>query len=318
MNKNYTLMSEVTQDDYLVFVQSHDHVELSDRLGKRRVYVKIGENHNVSSKKLQPKNFEQESTTVWSFPKRGNWATHKGNFRGNWAPEIARNIILRYSQSGDWVLDQMVGGGTTLVECKLLGRNAIGVDINPQCVMLTRDRLNFPFLDDTCQKTYVGDARKLDKIANETIDLIATHPPYANIIPYSKQRVEGDLSNSYSIDEFIEGMKEVAIESFRVLQPDRYCAILMGDTRIKKHYVPIAFRVLQAFLDSGFILKEDIIKHQWRCTSTPFWREKSIKGNFLLIMHEHLFVFRKPAEGEKTNSLKQSMKRLEESSSTRT
>jgi len=68
-------------------------------------------------------------------------------------------------------------------------------------------------------------------------------------------------------------MREVARQSFRVLKPDRYCVILTCDPRIKKHYVPGAFRVLQAFLDSGFILKEDITKHQWRCTSTPFWRE---------------------------------------------
>ena len=101
----------------------------------------------------------------------------------------------------------------------------------------------------------------------------ATHPPDAIMTTHSRQCVEGSLSNSYSIDESIEGMREVATESFRVLKPDRYYAILMGDPRTKKHHVPTAFRVLQAFLDSGFILKEDIIKHQWRCTSTPFWRE---------------------------------------------
>ena len=48
---------------------------------------------NVSSpnmkkkiKRLQPKTFAEEHTTVWSFKSRGAWATHNGNYRGNWSP----------------------------------------------------------------------------------------------------------------------------------------------------------------------------------------------------------------------------------------
>ena len=40
----------------------------------------------------------------------------------NWSPYIPRNILLRYSKEGDLVLDQFAGGGTTLVEAKLLNR----------------------------------------------------------------------------------------------------------------------------------------------------------------------------------------------------
>jgi hypothetical protein len=46
----------------------------------------------------------------------------------------------------------------------------------------------------------------------------------------------------------------------RVLKPGKHCAILIGDTRRHKHFVPITPRVLQSFLDVGFILREDIIK----------------------------------------------------------
>ncbi|MCM8794071.1 MAG: hypothetical protein NC898_06425, partial [Candidatus Omnitrophica bacterium] len=52
---------------------------------------------NVSSlsvskkiKRLQPKEFREEQTTVWSFKQRGNWATHSGEYRGNWSPYIPR------------------------------------------------------------------------------------------------------------------------------------------------------------------------------------------------------------------------------------
>ena len=77
-----------------------------------------------------PENFKLENSTIWSFPERGSWATHSGEYRGNWSPYIPRNIILRYSKKHDWILDQFLGSGTTLIEAKLLGRNAIGVDIN--------------------------------------------------------------------------------------------------------------------------------------------------------------------------------------------
>ena len=52
-------------------------------------------------------------------------------------------MILRYSNPGDWVLDQFVGSGTTLIEAKLLNRNAVGVDINPQSVSISETNLQF-------------------------------------------------------------------------------------------------------------------------------------------------------------------------------
>lgn len=244
----------------------------------------------------QPKNFELETTTVWSFPKRGNWATHQPKFRGNWAPQIPRNLILRYSKSKDLVLDQMCGCGTTLIECKLTGRNAIGFDINPEMVDMTKKNLEFDLGDNISTvdiEAKVGDARNLKDIKDNSIDLIATHPPYADIIKYSEGKIEKDLSNIHDIDKFCEEMKKVAAECFRVLKPKRYCGILIGDTRRKRYFTPIAYRVMQNFISVGFKLKEDIIKHQWNCKTTPYWSQKSKDYNFLLIMHEHLFVFEK-------------------------
>jgi DNA modification methylase len=85
-------------------------------------------------------NFKKEITTVWSFPDRGKWKTHSGNYRGNFAPQIPRNLILRYSQEGDTVLDPMVGSGTTLIETKILNRRGIGFDINPEAVEYYKEK----------------------------------------------------------------------------------------------------------------------------------------------------------------------------------
>ena len=54
--------------------------------------------------KWEPEDFALEMTTHWSFPKRGDWATHDAKWRGNWSPYIPRNILLRYSQEGDLIL----------------------------------------------------------------------------------------------------------------------------------------------------------------------------------------------------------------------
>jgi DNA modification methylase len=296
-------MKEITLNDYKSFIKNHKKVMIED------VELEIGQPKKIQE--LQPKDFVPETSTVWSFPNRGNWATHYLNsrYRGNWAPEIPRNLILKYTKEGDTVLDQMSGSGTTMIECKLLGRNGIAVDVNEEAIMITLDRLDFNTLAKLPHskiKTFVGDARNLDKIEDNSIDLIATHPPYVSIIPYTNQRIEGDLSNIRNVGEFVEEMRKVAQECFRVLKPGKHCAILMGDTRRHQHYIPVTFRLMQTFLDAGFVLKEDIIKLQWKMKST---REKwKGKYDFYLIAHEHLFVFRKPAKDEKTNGLKDSIK----------
>ncbi|TAL74876.1 MAG: site-specific DNA-methyltransferase, partial [Bacteroidetes bacterium] len=121
--------------------------------------------------RFQPENFDLECTTVWSFPKRGNWATHRSDYRGNWSPQVVRNLILRYSQEGDTILDQMVGGGTTLIECKLTGRKGVGIDINPDAIKITQERLNFDCLYSQSRECYTGDARNLETIKDNSIDL---------------------------------------------------------------------------------------------------------------------------------------------------
>jgi DNA modification methylase len=250
---------------------------------------------------LQP-----EFTTVWSFPQRGNWATHNPSYRGNFAPQIPRNIIEMYSKQGDSVLDPMVGAGTTLVEAKLLARNALGIDINPEAVNLSENALKFNHQPTSKQKIQVGDARNLSFLKDSSFDLIVTHPPYMNIIKYSDGRIEGDLSNISSLPKFCDEMERIAAELFRVLKPDKYCAILVGDTRKGKHFVPLAFNVMQRFLKVGFVLKEDIIKVQHNCSTTGRWKAKAAKDKFYLIMHEHLFVFRKPTLGEDLTKIKYS------------
>jgi len=141
-------------------------------------------------------------------------------------------------------------------------------------------------------KLTVGDARDLSFLEDNSVDLICAHPPYANIINYTDSK-NGDLS-FFDIDDFLKEMSKVARESLRVLRRGRQCAILIGDTRRKKHVIPLGFKLIDIYLEAGFKLRELVIKRQHNCKTTGFWHENSIKYNFLLLAHEYLPIFEKP------------------------
>ena len=64
---------------------------------------------------------------------------------------------------------------------------------------------------------------------------------------------------------------------------------------------------MQAFLEEGFVLREDITKVQWKMKATrEKWRGS--KYDFYLLGHEHLHIFRNPGVGEKLTQYKESMK----------
>ena len=126
---------------------------------------------------------------------------------------------------------------------------------------------------------------------DKSVDLICTHPPYADIIHYSED-IDGDLS-LLPMKPFLSEMGKVAGESYRVLKKDKFCAVLMGDTRKNGMVQPLAFEVMRLFELAGFKTKEIIIKEQHNCKTTGYWKTNSIKFNFLLLAHEYLFVFKK-------------------------
>lgn len=115
---------------------------------------------------------------------------------------------------------------------------------------------------------------------------------------YSDGKNPDDLSSISSIPKFLDALEIAIKEMYRVLKPGRFCAILIGDTRKGQHYIPLSHFVLQRCLRSGFALKEEVIKTQHNTTHAPRWSASAKHFKFYLIMHEHLFIFRKPVEGE--------------------
>jgi ubiquinone/menaquinone biosynthesis C-methylase UbiE len=267
-------------------------------------------------KTYYPMDFTEEQTTVWSFKGRGTWATHRGDYRGNWSPYIPRNIILKYSSPGDVVLDYFCGAGATAIESKLLGRRCIGFDVNERAIELTKRNLEFNispkhylFAEMGIEvniyepQLFVGDAREMKTMKNNSVHLICSHPIFSDVVHYTGTE-EGDLS-FFGIEKFLKEMSRVAKESYRVLKPGRYCAILIGDTRRKEHIIPLGFLTINEYLKAGFRLKELVIKRQYNCKTTGFWYDNSLKYNFLLLTHEYLPIFEKTRRKRRRGGSKQ-------------
>ncbi len=125
---------------------------------------------------------------------------------------------------------------------------------------------------------------------NNCVDLIFAHPPYANIIKYSKD-IKEDISR-LELNEFLNQMKLFSKECFRILKRDKYCAVLIGDIRKNKNVIPLGFYIMNIFIETGFTLKEIIIKEQHNCKRTGYWSQNQNR-DFYLLAHEYIFVMSK-------------------------
>ncbi|MCE4614600.1 MAG: DNA methylase [Desulfurococcales archaeon] len=303
-------MEKIEVTRYFEFIKKNNKVIV----GGREIPLK-----RIKVSRLEPRKEELGLVygSVWSFPKRGRWASHRSDYRGNWPPQLPRILIESYTQQGDSVLDPMVGSGTTCIEALLLKRRCIGVDINVQSLVLAWHRLyalseklspDNPMKPLEAIELYAGDARDLDKVQENEVKLVATHPPYWRSLKYSTN-INGDLSNEKSLKRYLDALGIISNEIYRVLVPGGVFAILLGDSRRKRHYVPVSIYALKKILEPGFILMEEIVKIQHKIKDTQVYWERYSR-DFLMIKHEKLYIMRKPVyEGEEKKYRYSTMKR---------
>jgi modification methylase len=125
-------------------------------------------------------------------------------------PAIARHAIERYSQPGDLVLDPMCGIGTTLVEAVHLGRDAIGVELEPRWADLARANTTHARTRGATgtARVVTGDARQLPRLLDTglagRVALVLTSPPYGASIHGQVTARPGQgvakYDNAYSAD----------------------------------------------------------------------------------------------------------------------
>ncbi len=103
------------------------------KTGKRKVQSEIKE-----LSKITPEEFRSFRDAIWPI----NGAA-KDKHTAAFPLEIPRRLIMMYSFIGDTILDPFLGSGTTTEAALELGRNSIGIELNPDFSELMKEKIGF-------------------------------------------------------------------------------------------------------------------------------------------------------------------------------
>jgi DNA modification methylase len=219
-----------------------------------------------------------ESTTLWDYPRQSYGRTQKGSnkYAGVSPAFIIYNMVRRYTEPGDLVLDPMAGSGTTIDVCKEEGRRCVAFDISPTRLDIKQN-----------------DARKIP-LADASVDMVFIDSPYGDNIDYNDQ--PGNIGKlSAENDEFYRALDMVMAECHRVIKPGKVLGWLIGDQWVKKKFTPVGFYVydrLCKYFDTVDIV---CVARRSQTSNTGLWHNRALRFNFYLRGFKYLFIMRKPA-----------------------
>lgn len=135
--------------------------------------------------------------SLWIIDERDKSGKHSNVYHGNFIPQIPNQLIRRYTDENETVLELFSGSGTTLFECEKLKRNYLGFDINKQInsyvenKMQGVDSINFVLnncdvTDDACFTEAMLSSLKKENI--KMVDFMIAHPPYLDIIKFTQDK----------------------------------------------------------------------------------------------------------------------------------
>jgi hypothetical protein len=198
--------------------------------------------------------------------------------------------------------------GTTLIECRHLGRHGIGVELLDEVATRSRERIaQAENADGVTTDVVVGDSRELatrDTVVERLrclgdgwADCVLLHPPYFNIIRFSED--PRDLCNAPDLASFLSLFRAVVENAWTVLRPGRFLALVIGDAFTKGEWIPLGFECMQVSRDVGFRLKAINVKdiqgnERAKGKSENLWRYRALRQGFYVFKHEYVMVFWKP------------------------
>ena len=121
-------------------------------------------------------------------------------------PQVGRRLLETYSKEGDTICDIFCGSGTALVESKLLGRNAYGIDLNPLAIFLAHAKTT-PINPQKLTKEYILLLDRVEKIKDNQIK----RPEFNNIAFWFKEKVIVKLAK---LKKAIKEIKDTSIQNF--------------------------------------------------------------------------------------------------------
>lgn len=217
-----------------------------------------------------------ESTTLWDFPTQnyGNKPHGNNKYNGVTPAFIIWNLLQRYTQENDLVVDPMCGSGTVIDVANELNRKVIGYDLN-----IMREDVIY------------NDARKIP-LENGSVDFVFIDSPYSDNIKYSEDDAcIGKISCEKA--EFYDELEKVMIEIHRILKVNKTMAWLIGDQWIKKKFTPTGFLIYQRLMNYFETVDIVCVTRHNQTSNTSVWHNRAREYNFYLRGFKYLFIMKK-------------------------
>ncbi|MEM3395512.1 MAG: DNA methyltransferase [Nitrososphaerota archaeon] len=223
-----------------------------------------------------------EATTFWDFPKQSYGLTPKGDnkYPGVTPALIIYNMIWRYTDPGDLVVDPMAGSGTTLDVCKEEGRRCICYDIAPR-------------RPDVIQ----NDSRKIP-LEDNSVDMIFVDSPYGDNVRYNNHPdCIGKISSE--TEKFYDELEKVMRECHRILKEGKVIGWLIGDQWVKNKFTPVGFKVYQRLCKYFEPVDIICVARRGQISHRGPWYNRARRFNFYLRGFKYLLIMRKPSSEPK-------------------
>lgn len=154
-------------------------------------------------------------------------------------------------------------------------------------------------------KIIIGDSRKMLEVANESIGLIVTSPPYWNIKDYG---LAGQIGYGQTLHEYLKDLYRVWKECYRVLLPGRRLCINIGDQFARSiiygryKVIPLHAEIISQCEDIGFDYMGSIIWQKKTTMNTT--GGATVMGSYpyppnglVEIDYEFILIFKRPGNG---------------------
>ena len=218
---------------------------------------------------------------------------------GQKPPELCADLIKTFTKTGQVVLDPLAGVGGTLLGASLCGRQAIGIEMNPEWRQVYTEVCRLEGLKE--QKLIVGDCKEeLPKIPKASVHFILTDVPYWNMDKLSHTRSrrarksklsQFDASEPQSKDDWLSDMRSIFDRCRDPLKDGRYMAVFIGDTYRGKRYHVLSAELASTISEiGGWVLKANLI---WFDQSKSLHVYGYPRAFVPSMIHQNILVFRK-------------------------